>query len=93
MTHTKEKVTYSHLSLAVYRELAAHLRQIQGVTIELIPQQSQQFDYYQSQIDHLEMGYPVDLSTSEKQRLSDILNYYAEIHGSYTRKVQESLPS
>ncbi len=93
MKHTKEKITYPHLSLAVYRELAAHLRQIKGVTIELIPQQSQQFDYYNSQIDHLEMGYPVNLSISEKERLSDILNYYAGVHGSYTREVKECLPS
>ncbi|EAZ94163.1 hypothetical protein [Crocosphaera chwakensis] len=93
MKHTTEKITYPHLSLAVYRELAAHLRQIEEVTIELIPQQSQHFSYDQSQIDHLEMGYPVNFPPLEKQRLADILNYYAEVHGPYTREVREYLPS
>ena len=87
MTHTQEKITYPNLSLAIYRELAAHLRQIEGVTIELIPQQSQRFDYDQSQIDHLEMSYPQTLASSDKQRLENILNYYAQIHGAFTRKV------
>ncbi|ACB49620.1 conserved hypothetical protein [Crocosphaera subtropica ATCC 51142] len=93
MAHTQEKITYPHLPLAVYRELAAHLRQIEGVTIALIPQQSQQFNYDQSQIDHLEIGYPSSLSSLEKQRLLDILDYYAQIHSPYTREVQESVPS
>ncbi|MDJ0662210.1 MAG: hypothetical protein QNJ42_22390 [Crocosphaera sp.] len=93
MTHTQEKITYSNLPLAIYRELAAHLRQIEGVAIELIPQQSQQFDYAQSQINHLEMSYPLTLSSADKQRLEDILNYYAQVHTPYTKEVRECLPS
>ncbi|MDJ0846310.1 hypothetical protein [Crocosphaera sp.] len=93
MTHTQEKITYPDLPLAIYRELAAHLRQIEGVTIELIPQQSQQFNYAQSQIDYLEMSYPLTLSPADKQRLEEILNYYAQVHTSYTREVRECLPS
>ncbi len=93
MTHTQEKISYPCLPLAIYRELAAHLRQIEGVTIELISQQSRRFDYAQSQIDHLEMGYPSTLSSSDKQRLEDILNYYAQVYSPYTREVREYLPS
>ncbi len=89
MTHTQEKIIYPRLPLAIYRELAAHLRQIEGVTTELISQQSQQFDYEQSQIDHLKIAYPSTLSPLEKQRLEEILNYYAQIHNSYTREVKE----
>ncbi|MDJ0578988.1 hypothetical protein [Crocosphaera sp.] len=89
MTHTQEKITYPCLPLAIYRELAAHLSQIEGVTTELISQQSQQFDYEQSQIDHLKIAYPPTLSALEKQRLEEILNYYAQIHNSYTREVKE----
>jgi hypothetical protein len=33
------------LPLAVYREVAVHLRQVEGVHTGLIPQQSQRFDY------------------------------------------------
>ncbi|WP_107671331.1 hypothetical protein [Cyanothece sp. BG0011] len=88
MTHTQEKITYPNLPLAIYRELAAHLRQIEGVTIKLIPQQSQQFNYDQSQIDHLEMGYPTTLSPTEKQRVEEILDYYAQVHRPYTREIK-----
>lgn len=87
MKQQYEQVTYPNLSLAVYRELAAHLRQIEGVNTELIPQQSQHFDYAQSQIDHVEIFYPVDLSAQEKQWIDKILNYYAQIHGNYERKI------
>ncbi len=89
MTHTQEKISYPCLPLAIYRELAAHLRQIEGVTIELISQQSQQFDYAQSQIDHLKIGYPPSIPPSDKQRLEEILNYYAQIYTPYTREVRE----
>lgn len=87
MKQQEEQITYPHLPLAIYRELAAHLRQIQGVTTELIPQQSQDFDYAQSQIDHLEIYYPVSLSSQEKGRIDEILDYYAQIHGPYARKL------
>ncbi|MDJ0601522.1 MAG: hypothetical protein QNJ37_22090 [Crocosphaera sp.] len=89
MKHTQETITYPNLPLAIYRELAAHLRQIEGVTIELIAQQSQQFDYAQSQIDHLEMSYPPTLDSSEKRRLEEILDYYAQIYSPYQRDVRE----
>ena len=89
VTHIQEKISYPCLPLAIYRELAAHLRQVEGVTIELFSQQSQRFDYTQSQIDHLEMGYPSTLPPSDKQRLEDILNYYAQIYTPYTREVRE----
>ncbi|MEL4895890.1 hypothetical protein [Crocosphaera sp. Alani8] len=87
MTHTQEKITYPCLPLAIYRELAAHLRQIQGVTTELVSQQSQQFDYNQSQIDHINIRYPLTLSLSEKQRLEEILDYYAQTYHPYTREL------
>ncbi len=90
MKHKHEHITYPNLPLAIYRELAAHLRQIQGVSTQLIPQKSQEFDYAQSQIDHLEMSYSVDLASQEKQRLEEILNHYAQIHGTYKREVLEN---
>lgn len=90
MKKQEEQITYPHLPLAIYRELAAHLRQIQGVTTELIPQQSQDFDYAQSQIDHLAIHYPVSLSSQEKGRIDEILDYYAQIHGPYDRKILTS---
>jgi hypothetical protein len=87
----RERITYPNLPLTIYRELAAHLRQIEGIKTELIPQQSQQFDYAQSQIDHLEMSYPVALKTEDKHKLEEILNYYAQIHGTYDRTILDSV--
>jgi len=36
------------LPLAVYREVAAHLQQVEGVETGLLPQTAQRFDYTQS---------------------------------------------
>ena len=41
------------LPLAVYREVAAHLQQVDGLSVGLTPLRSQQFDYAQSQIGSL----------------------------------------
>ncbi|ACK66122.1 conserved hypothetical protein [Rippkaea orientalis PCC 8801] len=82
----QEQVTYPHLPLAVYRELAAHLQQIPGVTTRLIPQRSQHFDYAQSQVDSIEVNYPVDLTGLEQQQLEAILDYYGQVYGTYERK-------
>jgi hypothetical protein len=47
---TQQKVTYGNLPLAVYQEIAAHLSQIEGVKIMILPQESEVFDYNQSQV-------------------------------------------
>lgn len=50
------------LPLAVYREIAAHLRQVDGVETGLIPQSSSTFDYRESQVGGLWLQYPPTLS-------------------------------
>ncbi|MEA5511692.1 hypothetical protein VB715_18110 [Crocosphaera sp. UHCC 0190] len=91
MKQEPEQITYPNLPLAIYRELAAHLRQIEGIIIDLIPQQSQQFDYTQSQVDHLQLHYPLNLSSDAKQQIDTILNYYAQRYGDYERKILTTL--
>lgn len=76
----QEKISYAGLPLAVYREISAHLEQIAGVKTELIPQQSREFDYQQSQVDSLLIEYNRDLDTAELNRLKEILNYYDELY-------------
>ena len=76
----REKFCLPQLPLAIYREIAAHLRQIQGVEVGLVTQQSEDFDYLQSQIDHLWLEYPSTLPASDKQRLQEILAHYTRIH-------------
>jgi hypothetical protein len=86
----KEQITYPNLPLAIYREIAAHLRQVKDINTELIPQKSQQFDYTQSQVDSLQIQYPINLDSSEKQQIEAILDYYAQHYGAYERNVLDS---
>jgi hypothetical protein len=78
----RERITYPQLPLAIYRELAAHLQQVPGVTVQLLPQDSPRFDYLQSQAGGLQIEYPQNLDSRDCQQLKAILNYYGEIYGS-----------
>ncbi len=69
------------LPLAVYREVAAHLRQIRGVTAGLLPQMSQQFDYEQSQIGGVWVELSGDAEPRAHERVEEILAYYSDRHG------------
>lgn len=69
---TKEKIEFNNLPLAVYREIAAHLSQLEGVVVELIPQSSPEFDYTQSQIAGLWVNYTQDIA----QQVEQILAFY-----------------
>ncbi len=73
---TKEKIEFAGLPLAVYREIAAHLRQVEGVEVDLIPQSSQQFDYNQSQIGGLTLSWTANSGSESRQRVNQILAYY-----------------
>ncbi|TAE61525.1 MAG: hypothetical protein EAZ87_01620 [Nostocales cyanobacterium] len=72
MEQTHKIIEFPNLPLAVYREIAAHLRQLEGVSVDLIPQTSSEFDYYQSQIAGLSVSWTSDAETRVKQ----ILDYY-----------------
>jgi hypothetical protein len=75
---TREKIEFAQLPLAVYREIAAHLRQVEGVEVDLIPQTSQQFDYNQSQIAGLWIEYSPNSGLQSRQRVEQILAFYKE---------------
>ena len=75
---TQGKIEFAGLPLAVYREIAAHLRQVQGVEVSLIPQSSSEFDYNQSQIAGLEISITSHLGAASQQRLEEILAYYRQ---------------
>lgn len=79
----KQTIIYPRMSLAIYRELASHLQQVQGVETHLTPQQFQQFDYHQSQIGSLEINYTEAFQESDRALVTAILDYYAQHHGSY----------
>lgn len=75
------EVQWPRLPLAVYREIAAHLRQVTGVETGLTPQQSQQFDYYQSQVGSLWLQYAEDVELAGRQQVDRILAYYSNRYG------------
>ena len=81
-----QRLTCPRLPLAVYREVAAHLRQIVGVEASLImlpidPQPKAKFDYYQSQVAAIEITNKA--GTSDRPRVKEILDYYAQRYGAW----------
>ncbi|AFZ45900.1 hypothetical protein PCC7418_3796 [Halothece sp. PCC 7418] len=81
-----EKISIPSLPLAVYREIAAHLRQLDGIEVTIIPQSSSAFSYFQSQVEGLQLSYSSTLSSEERQYYHDILNYYEEKYGSWEKE-------
>jgi hypothetical protein len=84
------RIRIAELPLAVYREVAAHLCQVDGVQTELVPQTSQQFDYQLSQIDSLWIYRPDDAKA--EKRVSQILAYYSDRYGAW-ESVEPSAPA
>ena len=78
-----QQLTCPQLPLAVYREVAAHLRQVEGVTASLVirpieHQPEAKFDYYQSQVEKLQINYAPEITEKGKQQVSEILDYYSQ---------------
>jgi hypothetical protein len=72
-----QKITYDpEITLAMYRELAAHIEQIQGVIVELFSQDSKEFNYLGSQIGGMWLTYPQEITIENRELISRILNYY-----------------
>lgn len=80
-TTKKIKLTCHRLPLAVYREVVSHLRQVEGVKADLLPQTSTKFDYLQSQVGGLWLEY---FSTEEREiKVASILGYYENKYNSW----------
>lgn len=93
MTHREYDIQCSGLSLAVYREIAAHLRQIDQVETHLLPQDAKHFDYALSQIGWLRIRHPQDLATADQERLEQILAFYAQRFGEWIPRSDSELIS
>ena len=76
-----KKITCPRLPLAIYREIVAHIRQIDGVKADLIEQTATDFDYLQSQVGGLWVQYPNDQIVNEQ--IESVLAYYADQYGSW----------
>ena len=71
------------LPLAVYREVAAHLRQIAGVNTGLLPQTAKEFDYLQSQVGGVWIRYSADAAAICQPQIEQILTYYGDRYGQW----------
>ena len=81
-----EKLVLKGLPLAVYREVAAHLRQVSGVSVDLETQRSPEFDYHQSQIGVMIIRYPDSLTDTDQQKITAILDFYSNRYGQWQRE-------
>jgi hypothetical protein len=77
----KYEISFPGLPLAVYREIAAHLRQVDGVETGLYQATFQQFDYNQSQVGGLWIQYAPTAGLESRQLVDQILAYYENCHG------------
>ncbi len=82
-TALSSRIRWADLPLAVYREVMAHLHQVEGITVALIPQRSPQFDYSLSQIDSLQIEYTPDISAANREQVQQILAYYSDRYGAW----------
>ena len=92
----RDRFTCPQLPLAVYREVAAHLRQVAGVESGLISRplkkagassdkQTISFDYKESQIQALWIEHSASLGDREKRQIQEILDYYAARYSPWQR--------
>lgn len=80
------------LPLAVYREVAAHLRQVQGVEAGFIPQTSQTFDYNKSQVGGLWIQYADTSDSVNREQVNQILAYYQNRYGAWEEETSQAMP-
>jgi hypothetical protein len=71
------------LPLAVYREVVAHLKQVDGVNAGLLPQTSREFSYAMSQVGGLWISYQPGVHTLSQRRVEEILTYYSDRFGAW----------
>lgn len=71
------------LPLAVYREVAAHLQQVEAVEVSLLPQLATSFDYAHSQVGGLSLDYTAKADSVTQQRVQQILAYYGGRYGQW----------
>jgi protein associated with RNAse G/E len=80
---SQQQLSCPQLPLAVYREVSAHLRQVEGVDASLIIRPlnhdpAEKFDYYQSQVAALRINYSENTDELARQQVQEILDYYAQ---------------
>lgn len=83
---TKDEIRFPNLSLAAYREIAAHLSQVEGVQTNLLPA-STEFNYKYSQVESLQIQYlPAANLQNSREQVEEILQYYQNLYGAGEKK-------
>ena len=77
-------VQFTNLPLAVYREIAAHLCQVEEVETKLLQASTPEFNYDDSQVESLQIQLPAANQQSREQ-VEEILAYYQNIFGAVAR--------
>jgi hypothetical protein len=72
------KIHNHQLPLAVYREVAAHLQQIEGVVVNFLVPTARSFSYTESQLGGLEISGTDRLNEFDLYHFNRILSYYAD---------------
>jgi hypothetical protein len=78
-----QTLSWAKMPLAVYREVAAHLRQVSGVEVELLPQTALQFDYALSQVGGLRIHGKFPAEPDAQVKVLAILDYYCSRFGDW----------
>ncbi|MBW4665462.1 MAG: acyltransferase [Chroococcus sp. CMT-3BRIN-NPC107] len=73
-------VQFSNLPLAVYREIAAHLCQVEEVETKLLSKAGTEFDYHYSQVESLQIQLPI-ANKYAREQVEKILAYYQKVFG------------
>ena len=73
------------MPLAIYRELVAHLRQVDCVETGLLPPEPGAFAYETSQIGGIWLRYGENATQTERDRVREILDHYAQRFGNCAR--------
>jgi hypothetical protein len=74
----KFTISNYQIPLAVYREIAAHLQQIEGITVKFLEPIDRVFSYTESQLGGLEIAGADRLTELDRLRLDRLLGYYAD---------------
>jgi hypothetical protein len=70
-------ISNHQLPLAVYREVAAHLQQIEGITVEFLTPIDRAFNYTESQLGGLKITGIDRLTDRNRHNFDQILTYYS----------------
>ncbi|WP_310427087.1 hypothetical protein [Chamaesiphon sp. VAR_48_metabat_135_sub] len=76
-------ISNHQMPLAVYREVAAHLQQIEGITVTFLEPIDRVFSYTESQLGGLEITGADRLTDLDKIRVDRLLRYYADRYNSW----------